>query len=158
MFGLFKNFIISLLEDTRLQKSEDRDCQLATAALLIRVATVDSEMSEARREKLRALLKSHFRLDDLAVAQLIRDATEAAQSAVDLYHFTRQINGALDNEGRQQAVKMMWQVAYVGGRANEFESNIIWRSADLLGVSSRQRIELRQLVASDIAVPNPLLL
>jgi uncharacterized tellurite resistance protein B-like protein len=53
---------------------------------------------------------------------------------------------------------MMWQVAYVDGRANEFESNIIWRSADLLGVSSRQRIELRQLVASDRAAPNPFLL
>jgi uncharacterized tellurite resistance protein B-like protein len=151
MFGSLKNFIVSLVGDTKLHKSEDRDCQLATAALLTRVATVDSEMSEARREKLRALLKSHFGLDDLAVAQLIRDATEAARSAVDLYHFTRQLNGALDNEGCQHAVKMMWQVVYVDGRANDFESNIIWRSADLLGVSSRQRIELRQLVASDRA-------
>jgi uncharacterized tellurite resistance protein B-like protein len=151
MFGSLKNFIVSLVGDTRLHKSEDRDCQLATAALLTRVATIDSEMSEARREKLHALLKSHFGLDDLAVAQLVRDATEAARSAVDLYHFTRQLNGVLDNEGRQRAVKMMWQVAYVDGRANEFESNIIWRSADLLGVSSRQRIELRQLVASDRA-------
>lgn len=158
MFGSLKNFIVSLVGDTRLHKSEDRDCQLATAALLARVATVDSEMSEARREKLRALLKSHFGLDDLAVAQLIRDATEAARSAVDLYHFTRQLNSALDNEGRQYAVKMMWQVVYVDGHANEFESNIIWRSADLLGVSSRQRIELRQLVASDRAAPNPILL
>ncbi|MGB8639985.1 MAG: hypothetical protein WCD30_17895, partial [Pseudolabrys sp.] len=34
-------------------------------------------------------------------------------------------------------------------RVNEFESNIIWRTADLLGVSSRQRIELRQQVAVD---------
>jgi uncharacterized tellurite resistance protein B-like protein len=44
---------------------------------------------------------------------------------------------------------MMWQVVCVDRRANDFESNIIWRAADLLGVSSRQRIEIRQLVASD---------
>ena len=151
MFGSLKNFFMSIAGDPRGQKFEDKDCQLATAALLTRVATVDSEMSDGRREKLRALLKSHFGLDDLAVAQLIRGADEAARSAVDLYHFTRQLNGVLDSQGRQHVVKMMWQVIYVDGPANEFESNIIWRTADLLGVSSRQRIELRQIVAADRA-------
>ncbi|MFZ1001188.1 MAG: hypothetical protein WAN68_04185 [Pseudolabrys sp.] len=38
---------------------------------------------------------------------------------------------------------------------SEFESNIIWRTADLLGVSSRQRIELRQRVAVERASLNP---
>jgi len=154
MFGSLKDFFMSVAGDPRGQKFEDKDCQLATAALLTRVATVDSEMSDARREKLRDLLKSHFGLDDLAVAQLIRGAAEAARSAVDLYHFTRQLNGVLDSQGRQRVVKMMWQVIYVDGPANEFESNIIWRTADLLGVSSRHRIELRQIVAADRAALN----
>jgi uncharacterized tellurite resistance protein B-like protein len=155
MFRSLKDFIASLTSPTGLKKSERKECQLPTAALLARVATVEREMSDARREKLRALLKTHFGLDDLAVAQLMRDATEAAGSAVDLYHFTRQLNGVLDDKGRQCAVKMMWQVVYADGRANDFESNIIWRTADLLGVSSRQRIELRQLVAADMPPRNP---
>jgi uncharacterized tellurite resistance protein B-like protein len=46
---------------------------------------------------------------------------------------------------------MMWEVVYVDESVNEFESNIIWRAADLLGVSSRQRIELRQRIAADRA-------
>jgi uncharacterized tellurite resistance protein B-like protein len=112
-------------------------------------------MSEARREKLHAVLKSCFELDDLATVQLIHDAAVADRTAVDLYHFTRQLNEVLDNEGRQRIVKMMWQIIYVDGRVNEFESNIIWRAADLLGVSSRQRIELRQRVAVDRAALNP---
>jgi uncharacterized tellurite resistance protein B-like protein len=86
--------------------------------------------------------------------QLIHDAAAAARSAVDLYHFTRQLNEVLDNEGRRRIVKM-WQVIYGDERVNEFESNIIWRTADLLGVSSRQRIGLRQQVAVDRAAPNP---
>ena len=155
MFASLRNFIASLVEDARLQEFEDKDCQLATAALLTRVATVDSEMSEARREKLHAVLKSRFGLDDLATAQLIRDAAAADPSAVDLYHFTRRLNNVLDNEGRQRIVKMLWQVVYADERVNEFESNIIWRTADLLGVSSRQRIELRHLVAADRAALNP---
>jgi uncharacterized tellurite resistance protein B-like protein len=112
-------------------------------------------MSKARREKLHAVLKSCFGLDDLATAQLIRAAAAADRSAVDLYHFTRRLNNVLDNEGRQRIVKIMWQVVYVDERVNEFESNIIWRTADLLGVSSRQRIELRQRVAADRAALNP---
>jgi uncharacterized tellurite resistance protein B-like protein len=106
-------------------------------------------------EKLHAVLKSCFGLEDLTTVQLIHDAAAAARSAVDLYHFTRQLNEVLDNEGRQRIFKMMWQVIYVDERVNEFESNIIWRTADLLGVSSRQRIELRQQVAVDRAALNP---
>jgi|SRR5215470_7342987 uncharacterized tellurite resistance protein B-like protein len=155
MLASLRNFIANLVEDTRLQKFEERDCRLATAALLTRVATVNSEMSEARREKLYAVLKSCFGLEDPATAQLMHDAAEAARSAVDLYHFTRRLNDVLDNEGRQRIVKMMWQVVYVDERVNEFESNIIWRTADLLGVSSRQRIELRQRVVADRTALNP---
>jgi hypothetical protein len=32
---------------------------------------------------------------------------------------------------------------------NELEDNIIWRVADLLGVTTRQRVELRQQIAPD---------
>jgi uncharacterized tellurite resistance protein B-like protein len=155
MFGSLKNLISSLVEDARSQKFEDTDCRVATAALLTRVATVNSEMSEARREKLHAVLKSCFGLDDVTTVQLIHDAAAADRSAVDLYHFTRQLNNVIDSEGRQRIVKMMWQVIYVDERVNELESNIIWRTADLLGVSSRQRIELRQRVAVDRAALNP---
>ena len=80
---------------------------------------------------------------------------QPTEAPVDLYHFTRQLNDALDNEGRLRIVKMMWQVIYVDERVNEFESNIIWRAADLLGVSSRQRLELRKRVAVDQAALNP---
>jgi uncharacterized tellurite resistance protein B-like protein len=87
---------------------------------------------------------------------LIHDAAAADRSAVDLYHFTRQLNDVLDDEGRQRIVRMMWQIIYVDGSVNEFESHIIWRTADLLGVSSRQRIELRQRVAAAKAALNPI--
>jgi uncharacterized tellurite resistance protein B-like protein len=45
---------------------------------------------------------------------------------------------------------MMWDVVYADGAVNEFEQNIIWRAADLLGVSTRQRVELRLAIAADM--------
>jgi len=41
----------------------------------------------------------------------------------------------------------MWEIVYADGRVTEFEDNLLWRAADLLGVSSRERIELRRNVA-----------
>jgi hypothetical protein len=47
---------------------------------------------------------------------------------------------------------MMWQVVYADGTANAFDNNIIWRVADLLGVPSRRRVQLRQKVSLDRAL------
>lgn len=149
MFEALKTAISNLVEDAGAgNRLENKDGRLAAAALLIRVATVNSEMSAARRETLHAVLKSGFGLDDPTTAQLIDDASVAEGSAIDLYHFTRQLNDALDDEGRCRIVKMMWEIVYADGSVNEFEDNIIWRVADLLGVSSRQRVELRQQIAT----------
>ena len=47
---------------------------------------------------------------------------------------------------------MMWEVVYADEVVNELESNVIWRAADLLGVTSRQRIELRRIAADSAAL------
>ena len=131
--------------------AEGQACWLATAALLTRVTTVHHEMSGGRREKLYALLKSAFELDNLTAAQLIDQSAAVDRNAIDLYHFTRKLGEVLDDEGRYHTVRMMWEIVYADGTPNEVEANIIWRAADLLGVSSRQRVALRQLVLANHA-------
>jgi uncharacterized tellurite resistance protein B-like protein len=99
--------------------------------------------------KLHAIIRSRFGLDDHTAAQLVEESAVVDRNAIDLYRFTRQLNEALDEEGRRQIVRMMWQIVYADGNEDEFEANIIWRAADLLGVSTRQRVELRQGVLAD---------
>jgi uncharacterized tellurite resistance protein B-like protein len=43
---------------------------------------------------------------------------------------------------------MMWELVYADGQVSEFEDNVVWRAADLLGISSRDRIELKHRVAA----------
>jgi hypothetical protein len=38
-------------------------------------------------------------------------------------------------------------LVYADGQVSEFEDNVVWRAADLLGVSSRDRIDLKHKVA-----------
>jgi uncharacterized tellurite resistance protein B-like protein len=155
--GSFKSFVSNSREDSVARIQLEVKTRLATAALLIRVATVDSdEFSEVRAKELHRILRSRFRLDDTPTTQLIEDACRAERSAIDPYQFTRLLNKGLDDRGRQQVVQMMWQMAYVEGRLNGFEANVIWRTADLLGVSSRQRVEIRQQIAETSALASGL--
>jgi uncharacterized tellurite resistance protein B-like protein len=149
MFQAFKQFVSELSGgDKHPSRFEDNDYRLAAAALLVHAAMIDGGMSQIERDTLHAVIKRCFSLDDAAADTLIVEATAAEQDAIDLYHFTSALNRSLDDAGRQRMIEMLWQVVYADQRVTEFEENLIWRVADLLGVSSRQRIELRQRVAA----------
>ena len=106
-----------------------------------------ANVTASERDTLRSLIKQRFNLDDAASAELIEKATAAEHEAVDLYHFTRLLNRTLDDEGRAKVIEMMWQIVYADGKRDELEDNLLWRAADLLGVSPRERIDLRRRIA-----------
>jgi uncharacterized tellurite resistance protein B-like protein len=54
---------------------------------------------------------------------------------------------SVNEEGRLKIVEMMWELVYADGQVTEFEDNVVWRAADLLGISSRDRIDLKHRVA-----------
>jgi uncharacterized tellurite resistance protein B-like protein len=152
MLDSLKNFLSELTGgEKHPDRFEQNDYRLAAAALLIHASTIDGNMTGSEREKLHALVKSRFALDDAATEELIDVSTLAENEAVDLYRFTSLINRTLDEAGRLGIVEMMWEMIFVDGRVNEFEDNLMWRVADLLGVSSRDRIALRRRVAGETA-------
>lgn len=152
MLDSLRNFISELTGGEKHPgRFEENDYRLAAAALLIHASTIDGSMTAVERDKLRAVLKSRFSLDDAATDELIDAGTLAENEAVDLYHFTSLINRSLDEQGRLGIVEMMWEIVFADGRVNEFEDNLMWRAADLLSVSSRDRIEIRRRVAGERA-------
>jgi uncharacterized tellurite resistance protein B-like protein len=132
---------------------DDNDYRLAAAALLVHLISIDGEASDSEKAKLRSLLKNRFELDDAAVDELIETATRVEGEAVDIYHFTSRIMRAVDEKGRARIVEMMWELVYADDRISEFEESVVWRSADLLGISSNERIALRNRVAGDRNAP-----
>jgi uncharacterized tellurite resistance protein B-like protein len=152
MFDAFKGFISDFVDGGKhpSQFAED-DYRLAAAALLVHAAAIDGDMLPSERAKLHGVLKQRFALDDLATDELIEKATAAERESVDLYHFTHLLNRALDEEGRARVIEMMWQIVYADGRRDELEDNLLWRAADLLGVSPQERIALRRRIGGDDA-------
>jgi uncharacterized tellurite resistance protein B-like protein len=150
MFESFKNFVAEFVDGNKHPSQfADDDYRLAAVALLVHAATIDGDMSESERDTLHALVKRRFGLDDASADELIDKATQAEHEAVDLYHFTSLLNRVLDEDGRARVVEMMWEIVYADGRRDELEDNLLWRAADLLGVSQRQRIELRRRIARE---------
>ena len=125
----------------------DSDYRLAATALLVHVVSLDGQPTQAEQRKLHSLIESHFKLDRGTADRLIADATQVEGEAVDLYHFTSVIMRSLDEDGRKRVVQRMWELVYADGQVTEFEDNVVWRASDLLGISQRDRIDLKHAVA-----------
>ena len=97
------------------------------------------------------MIKQRFALDDAATDELIEKATAAEHESVDLYHFTQPAQSHARRAGRARIIEMMWEIVYADGRRDELEDNLLWRAADLLGVSPRERIELRRRIGGEDA-------
>jgi uncharacterized tellurite resistance protein B-like protein len=149
MLDGLRQFIADVVSPTAHQDQafDDTGYRLAATALLIHVISLDGEPSELEKRKLHGLLESSFGLDPGTADRLIASATQAEGEAVDLYHFTSVIMRSVNEEGRLRIVEMMWELVYADGEVTEFEDNVVWRAADLLGVSSRDRIELKHRIA-----------
>ena len=150
MLDGLRQFIAEVVspEAPRGRAFDDNDYRLAATALLIHVVSLDGEPSAVEQRKLHSLIESRFGLDPGTADKLIASATRVEGDAVDLYHFTSVIMRQVDEAGRLKIVEMMWEIAYADGAVTEFEDNVVWRAADLLGISSRDRIELKHQVAA----------
>jgi uncharacterized tellurite resistance protein B-like protein len=150
MFETFKSFISDFVDGGKHPSQfADNDYRLAAAALLVHAAAIDGEMSQRERDKLRSVIQQRFALNDQAADELIAKATEAEHESVDLYHFTSLLNRSLDEPGRARVIEMMWEIVFADGQRDELEDNLLWRAADLLGVSPRERIELRRRIGGE---------
>lgn len=146
MFNAIQKVIRSLKTGADESEFDAGDPKVATAALAVHAIAVDGVIDEDERAKLRSILKDHFALDDAQTSQLIEEAQRRDLEAIDLYAFTSVLKRNLDDEGRHGVIEMLWQLVYADGEVHEFEDNFIWRVAELLGVSSRDRIMLRKRV------------
>jgi uncharacterized tellurite resistance protein B-like protein len=142
----FISDVVAPLEPEQLTFDAD-GCRLAATALLIHVISLDGEPTNVEKRKLHALLETRFGLDPGTTDRLIAQATLVEGEAVDLYHFTSVIMRAMDEPGRVRIIEMMWELVYADGSVTEFEENVVWRAADLLAVSSHDRIALKRQVA-----------
>ena len=144
MLAAIRELIAELSGEAPPKSFAEDDQRLAVAALLVHIVSVDGVVTEAERASLRAVLAERYGLSVSDTETLVAEASRRDDEAVDLYGFTSVLKRTLDEDGRKRVIEMMWETVFADGNVSEFEDNTVWRVAELLGVSSRDRIELKR--------------
>jgi uncharacterized tellurite resistance protein B-like protein len=149
MLDALRNFIRLTGADAELARPVADAGQLALAALLIHSVAIDGVVNEPERAKLRELLTRNFGLSGADLDVLIKEAADAESEAVDLYRFTSVLKRQMSEEERIRVIENLWEMTFADGTSHEFEENLVWRVAELLGVHRRDRIATRRSVAEN---------
>jgi uncharacterized tellurite resistance protein B-like protein len=152
MFDALRDFIQRLGGEAETRHFADDDVRLALAALLVHSMVIDGVVSPEERAKLRDLLSRNFGLTGADLDLLVADAAAAESEAVDLYRFTSVLRRQMSHDERIRVIENLWEIAYADGTSHEFEENLVWRVAGLLGVSPRDRIAMKHMVAENKSI------
>jgi uncharacterized tellurite resistance protein B-like protein len=150
MFENLLNFLTEMPGHSRQAKLSTDDPRVAAAALMFHVMDADGVRRETERKRLKQLLAEAYGLSGRELDRLLEAGEDADQEAIDLYAFTSVLKRHLNHQGRTEFIRIMWEIVYADGERHELEDNVVWRVAELIGVDSRERIAMRQLVRKDI--------
>lgn len=151
MFERLQQFLRSVAgeHDKRPEFTAD-DPRVAMTALFFHVIEADGVVSEQETETLRHALKQEFGLNERELEKLVAAGQKADDEAIDLYRFTSVLKQALDFEHRIGFIESLWEMVYADGVRDELEDNLVWRIAELIGVSDRDRVLARIKVAERV--------
>jgi uncharacterized tellurite resistance protein B-like protein len=132
----------------KASEPQDREhaLRVATALLLIEVARADYEDDLAEGAAVVAEMKEFFALDDGEAKLLVEEAQRQADHAVSLQSFTRRLVEQLSESEKHRVVEMLWRVALADRRLDKHEDYVVRQVAELLYVSQRDLIKIRNRV------------
>ena len=147
MFDAISKFISDLTKGEEEQEPFTPSRQrLAEAALMFHVIAVDGVVTDDERERMTHLLSKQFGTSDDETRKLVQAAEKAESDAIDLYSFTSLLKRTLNENERIAIIENLWEMVYADGVLHELEDNVVWRVAELLYVSPKDRMALKQRV------------
>lgn len=126
------------------------DLQIATAALLIEVASIDQHIAKVELIALGKTLSQRFSLTQDELDALVNHATEASDEAASLYQFTQLINRHCNDNEKYDLACGLWEVAYADAVLDKHEEHIIRRIADLIHLRHSDFIRAKHQVRDSI--------
>lgn len=115
------------------EPSEHR-LRVATAALLVEMARMSTEVTDEERETVRRAVQGKFGLSAEETGELLRLGEEEARDATDYFQFTSLINDAFTPEQKVRLIEHLWRVAYADGNLHVYEEHLVRKIADLIHV------------------------
>lgn len=144
MLEQIRAFLSGLGGDDNSSRPDTSNPDVAAVALFYHVISADGVVDRAESETLRKMIAEEYADSSTSAEALLKAGEKADRESVDLYAFTSVLNRSLDLEGKAHFIELLWRLAYADGHRHELEDHVVWRIADLMGVSSRERVLARQ--------------
>ena len=95
-------------------------------------------------------MQSYFELNADDAQSLMEIAIKEEEKATDLYAYTNVIKKELTLNERKKIIEMMWQIITTDENFDPYENNLVWRVAELIGISTRERVQIKKDYLSKI--------
>ena len=118
----------------------EHDIRVATCALLVEIARIDEEFTDAEMQTILSILKEKYGLSPEHADALIAEAEKELEKSVDLWHFANLINQNYSNEEKIEIIETLWQIVYVDGKMDEHEHYLMGKLQNLLCLTHDQLI------------------
>jgi uncharacterized tellurite resistance protein B-like protein len=149
MFATLRRLFSDLAARDPATVFAEDDPRLAVAALMSHVVGADGEARPAERLRMLEELGRRYGLDEDVARDLAAAARDAELEAATVQRFTAGLQRTTTIEERREIVASLWKIACAEGGVREFEENVVWRIADLLGLEPHERTALRKTVEAD---------
>jgi len=148
MFGRLRDLLFS----ASASMDEARRLRLAAAAVLVEAAAMDGRVDTVEQQRIAEVLARQFSLNDAEAAELLAEASQMAQNAVELSGFAKTIKDGFDFDDRVRMIEMLWDVAYADGRLHDYEANLVRRIAGLIHVPDQDAGAARKRVMARLGI------
>ena len=130
----------------KTEEAEDNShsvLNIATAALLIEVMTIDGNMDQEEMDSVKSNLSIILELSDDEIQELIDLSQEEVSDATSLYQFTKEINANFELQQKLDLMTALWQVALADDYLDKYEESILRKIADLIHLRHSEYIECK---------------
>ncbi len=154
MIASIKDFFIQFIEPgIATSTAGTQFLQVATAALLLEMMRMDSELKDEERQAIASTLQSQFNLGKEQIEALMALAEQEAHEANDYYQFTSLINKHCDHSQKVQIIENLWHVAMIDGHLDAHELHLMRKLADLLYIGHADYVAAKQRARESAKLP-----
>lgn len=125
------------------KKIDVRDILVATCALLLEMAHIDGEFSEAERNRILTVLEKEYNISQKEAGEIAEAAAAERKESPDLWRFTDLINKNYSEQERLRVIELIWQIIYVDEHLDKHEDYLVHKLARLLNLTHSQLIDTK---------------
>ncbi len=144
MLAKIKAFFSAEFDPQEDEALSERQRHIAVAALLIEVATIDSDFDSNEFELLFDILRQQYELTQSELDEISALARQEREDATSLYQFTQLVNQHFSAGEKFELLRSMWSIAYADDNIDKYEEYIIRKVADLIHVSHSDFIRAKR--------------